>query len=104
MWQERPASSSKPLAILLWLRYAQSSRTFPGFSRGAQALKPGVRAFHHAQASPWKEASMSTDLGAVAFGLVASCSWGAAEFSGGVATRRAPGGRVVGGTLALGLV
>jgi drug/metabolite transporter (DMT)-like permease len=67
-------------------------------------LKPGVRAFHHAQASPWKEASMSTDLGAVAFGLVASCSWGAADFSGGVATRRAPVGSVVVATQAIGLV
>ena len=47
---------------------------------------------------------MNTDLGAVAFGLAASCSWGAADFSGGVATRRAPVGSVVVATQAIGLV
>lgn len=47
---------------------------------------------------------MGTDLLAVAFGLVASCSWGAADFSGGVATRRAPVGSVVVATQAIGLV
>lgn len=73
------------------------------FERSA-GFEASVRAFHHAQASPWKEASMSTDLKAVAFGLVASCSWGAADFSGGVATRRAPVGSVVVATQAIGLV
>lgn len=47
---------------------------------------------------------MSTGLGAVAFGLAASCCWGAADFSGGVATRRAALWSIVVATQAIGLV
>ncbi|HKF39061.1 MAG TPA: hypothetical protein VKB35_19350, partial [Ktedonobacteraceae bacterium] len=47
---------------------------------------------------------MRTDLGAVPFDLAASGCWGAADFSGGVATRRAPLSSVVIATQAIGLV
>src|SRR5437868_15212221 len=47
---------------------------------------------------------MNQDLGNVAFGLAASLSWGAGDFSGGLATRRANVFSVVLAAHAIGLV